>query len=185
MSAGRRPKPVHEKIATGNPGKRVLPTLDECIKGRELSRNAPEWLELSDKAQVIWNKVTSDMPIGLFQGLDEPGFARYCTLYSYFQSATSMLNIDMGLIVETESRHVTMKRASPLIQLAIRLNTALTGFESLYGMTPADRQRLQIANSKAGGDQEDLLARAGAVDNSYAENISLGKLNPERIKALN
>ena len=181
MRRGPKPKPLHEKIATGNPGKQKLPPLDKTIT-RGISKKAPEYLQLSVEAQKIWQNIIDDLSIlGMFSKLDEWGFARYCTLYSYWRACTRPLDETGELVVETVSPHVTMERASPHITLALKLDTALRNFEAQYGMNPADRQRMQLAAINSGAEK-DLLTEMD-TDRQAPEAINIGELNPDRLKA--
>ena len=132
---GRKPKPAHLKLVTGNPGKRPL-DLGQPRPRRELL-TPPAMLSAAAKAE--WRRVAPELHrIGLLTVADRLALAGYC------QSA--------GRWEETEQEIAALAASGEhvpagLIEVSRRaLRDAMRGAE-VFGMTPASRSRLRGAPS--------------------------------------
>ena len=83
---GRKPKPTHLKLVTGNPGKRAL---NENEPKPELSLPSPP-PHLDDEAKVEWGRVSERLyALGCLAEIDRAALAAYCQAYSRWVRAES------------------------------------------------------------------------------------------------
>lgn len=161
--AGRKPKPNHLKLITGNPGKRKLngraPTPIAVTTQFAL---APAWM--TAKAKAAWPRVVGLLVhMGVATVSDELALEVLCEAYADWRSARDSLDqpvmLKVGdklieLAAAGEQTYITNGQSGPMIrtrpELAIiadaerRLKTSLSDF----GLTPASRTKLQAGDGK-------------------------------------
>ena len=84
---GRKPKPTHLKLVTGNPGRRRVKI------GPEPTAVAPlPPPELADDALTEWHRVAAELePLGLLTVVDRAVLAAYCQAYGRWALAEQAL----------------------------------------------------------------------------------------------
>ena len=123
--AGRKPRPSHLKVLTGNPGHRRLPT-NEPLVVEPLGEPPSDW---PAKAKQLWWEVQSQIP---------PGVAT--------RSDRQIVELTVRLIGKVR----VQKGAALTPSMAAQIRACL----ACLGMTPADRARLTVAPRIPGEDQE-------------------------------
>jgi phage terminase small subunit len=94
---GRKPKPTHLKVLSGNPGRRPLPESEP--KPQPVAPPCPDWLP--EEARAKWDELAPELErLGLLTAVDGPAFAM--TLLHY------------ALAVEAAKR-IDKERSDPLI----------------------------------------------------------------------
>lgn len=154
---GRKPKPSHLKLVTGNPGKRPL-NEREPVPQRALPAPPPE---LNDDAKVEWGRVAEELyKIGLLTGVDRAALAAYCQAYGRWMQAERAI-IEMAkrdpvtgaLMVKTTNGNAIQ---NPLIGTANKAMGDMVRYASEFGMTPSARSRIQAAER---AEEEDPAQR--------------------------
>ena len=116
MAMGRKPKPTHLKLVTGNPGRRPL----SAVEAQAVPALPSPPPHLSDDAKVEWGRVSEELyKIGLLSGIDRASLAAYCQAYGRWATAERAI-AEMG------------KRD-------------LVRYAAEFGMTPSARSRIIAA----------------------------------------
>ena len=125
------PKPVELKILEGNPGKRRLPRIP---KFAPLANEAPDWLDREAKAE--WRRLHAEFSkVDLAKRPDRAAMIALCSEWAKYVHATKLMNSSSSAqrIGGKPSHQVARESLASLIQLWAR-----------FGMTPADRARLDM-----------------------------------------
>lgn len=162
--AGRKPKPTHLKLVTGNPGKRKLNNKEP--KPKKGVGAAPAWL--SKKAKIAWPKVVKMLlDMNVVTVSDTIGLEVLCEAYADLLLARESLKKPITYktsdgktvtIAEGGSMtYLTWGKAGPMLrnrpEMAIiadaerRLKSSLADF----GLTPAARSKIQVLD----GDEKE------------------------------
>ena len=148
---GRKPKPSHLKLISGNPGKRTIPANPQP---QPMSFDEPpKWV--GKYGQEIWNARAPELvELGILTKADRPMFEILCCTWNMFREALEILNRD-GLTTVDERG---LPRKNPIWTL---YNSAAKDFSKLaqeFGITPVSRQRLDVrASGQAHNPWEDLV----------------------------
>ncbi len=153
---GRKPKPTHLKVVTGNPGKRQL---NENEPRPDLSIPAPP-PHLSDEAKVEWGRVCDQLyRLKLLSDIDRASLAAYAQAYGRWVQAERALakmaesdGVTKGLLVKTRNGNAIQ---NPLVGTANKAMADMMRYAAEFGMTPSARSRL----STDGEDTEDPSRR--------------------------
>ena len=157
MAMGRKPKPTHLKLVTGNPGRRPLPAV-EAQAVPALPSPPPH---LSDDAKVEWGRVSEELyKIGLLSGIDRASIAAYCQAYGRWAIAeraiAEMGKRDLltgGLMIKTSNGNAIQ---NPLVGTANKAMSDLVRYAAEFGMTPSARSRIIAA--PPGSESQDPVA---------------------------
>jgi P27 family predicted phage terminase small subunit len=158
MTVGRKPKPTHLKLVTGNPGKRALSTA-EAKPAAALPSPPPH---LADEAKVEWGRVSEELyKIGLLSGVDRAALAAYCQAYARWVQAERAIaemakrdQLTGGLMIKTTNGNAIQ---NPLVGTANKAATDMVRFAAEFGMTPSARSRINVTPPSEGA--EDPAAR--------------------------
>lgn len=141
MTRGRKPKPTALKRAAGNPGKRAL---------NDAEPEPPAGLptcppHLNDIAREEWTRVAQALhDMGVLTVMDRAGLAAYCQAYGRWVEAEERLRLGPSL-VKTPSGHV---QQSPWMGIANKQLELMSRYMIEFGMTPASRSRLTVADPR-------------------------------------
>jgi P27 family predicted phage terminase small subunit len=152
---GRRPKPTHLKLITGNPGCRQLNAFEP--KPDPAMPSIPA--HLSEEAKAEWIRVAAELEsLGLLTNIDRAALAGYCQAYADWVEAEGQLR-RFGKVIKTPTKTVTKRtKAGETVEtkggfpmqspfLAIR-NKALELMHKYlveFGMTPSSRSRVHVS----------------------------------------
>lgn len=136
-------KPVELKTIEGNPGKRRLP---KPPKFAPLSDEPPDWLDKEARAE--WRRLAKEFKrVDLAKRPDRAAMIALCAEWSkYVHSTKTMLD-------SSKPQRIGGK---PVHQVARESLASLIQLWSRFGMTPADRARLDMPEAKA-DDQDPFL----------------------------
>lgn len=156
MIAGRKPKPTHLKLITGNPGKRPLPKAEAKVVPA-LPTPPPH---LSDEAKVEWGRVSEDLfKVGLLSGIDRAALAAYCQAYARWVQAERALaemakrdQLTGGLMIKTTNGNAIQ---NPLVGIANKAAADMVRYAAEFGMTPSARSRI---NAEPPAEEKDPAA---------------------------
>ena len=145
---GRKPKPSHLKLITGNPGRRPLNKSEPKV-GRGLPQ-APN--HLCAEARVEWKRVAKLLhAIGVLTTLDRAAFAVYCQAYGRWVRAERALErmaekepSTQALLMKTKSGNLIQ---NPLVGTANKAMDVLLKAATELGMTPSVRSRIETPSS--------------------------------------
>jgi P27 family predicted phage terminase small subunit len=157
MRTGRKPKPTHLKLVTGNPGKRALPAAEAKVAAA-LPSPPPH---LSDEAKVEWDRVAAELfNIGLLSGVDRAALAAYCQAYARWAQAERAIaemakrdQLTGGLMIKTSNGNAIQ---NPLVGTANKAAADMVRYAAEFGMTPSARSR--IAAQPPAGEQDPAAA---------------------------
>jgi P27 family predicted phage terminase small subunit len=143
MTRGRKPKPTHLRLVTGNPGKRALPKAEAKVVPA-LPSPPPH---LSDEAKVEWGRISEDLfKVGLLSGIDRAALAAYCQAYGRWvqaeKSLAEMAKRDLltaGLLIKTTNGNAIQ---NPLVGIANKAAADMVRYAAEFGMTPSARSRI-------------------------------------------
>jgi P27 family predicted phage terminase small subunit len=155
MVRGRKPKPTHLKIVTGNPGH------------RSLNENEPEFEpampspppHLSDEAKVEWGRVSELLyNAGLLTKVDRAVLAAYCQSYGVWVQAELALAdmaknqaVGRALLIKTKSGNYIQNPLVGTINVAKR---DCIRYATELGMTPSARSRINVESVNKATPQE-------------------------------
>lgn len=134
------PKPVALKVLEGNPGKRRLPRQP---KYAPLTEYPPDWLDREAKAE--WRRLAQEFErVDLTKRPDRGAMVALCTEWSKYVQATKLMN---------DSKATQRIGGKPTHQVARESLASLLQLWARFGMTPADRARLDMPEK--GTDEDD------------------------------
>lgn len=150
---GRKPKPTHLKLVTGNPGKRAINAAEPKVSR---SRPSPP-SHMSDKARETWGYVTGLLDrMGILTEVDALALEMLCEAYADFLAASATLReLGSDYYETTNQSGSTMYRAHPALAKKQDADRRIRGWLAEFGMTPSARSRV-----KADGEQEEDPAEA-------------------------
>jgi P27 family predicted phage terminase small subunit len=150
---GRKPKPTHLKLVTGNPGRRPQKVAPEPKS--EAPQPPPE---LTEDALVEWNRVSAELHgLGLLTGVDRAALAAYAQAYGRWAAAERALakmaaadSVTGGLLIKTTNGNAIQ---NPLVGVANKAAAAMVRYAAEFGMTPSARSRIEASPSQRDADQ--------------------------------
>lgn len=142
---GRKPKPTHLKLVTGNPGKRALAKREAKPP---LSEPTPP-PHLCDDAKVEWGRVIGTLvSCGLMTQIDRAALAAYCQAYGRWVQAERAL---ARMSEKDPNTHALMVKTingnaiqNPLVGTANKALELMMKAAAEFGMTPSARSRIDV-----------------------------------------
>lgn len=142
---GPKPRPTRLRIMDGNPGKRPL-NAREPMPTRGVPE-CPDWLD--GEARAKWVHLVPELDrLGLLTLADGEQLAAFCQSWAEFRLTTELLQRE-GRVIDTPHG----KKGHPAVVQQRSALAALAKFGALFGLSPADRVRLQ---TPAGGEKDDF-----------------------------
>ena len=171
---GPKPEPAAVKAAKGNPGRRNIGSdpVDESVpaaaKAQPAKIDPPKWLQKEGLA--IWKRIAPRLvSLKLLTQTDADTFARYCRNYARWLKMQNRLD-KMGEIYEIETASGKVRRADPAYVIGDRLERQLVSAEAVFGLNPAERQRIFAARAAKTTDPGDLF-KDQPMPNQPAQHI--------------
>jgi P27 family predicted phage terminase small subunit len=134
--AGRKPKPTHLKLITGNPGKRKL-NLNEPIPIGEL-KAPPDWF--TDEQKDIWNYAIQHAPPGLLKMIDASVLMVWTVARDTHQKASTAFA--KSKMLYTSKNGDPMQ--NPLLPVINKQAVLMMKAAGELGFTPSSRSRIEI-----------------------------------------
>jgi P27 family predicted phage terminase small subunit len=140
---GKKPKPSHLKLVTGNPGKRPLPKNEP--QPEILVPSVPK--ELCDDGKLEWGRVSLELyRLGLLSEIDRAALVAYCASYGLWVRTTRKLRemeavdeVFRGLMIRSAKGNLI---SNPLIGIANKAAADVVRYAEQFGMTPSARARV-------------------------------------------
>lgn len=150
---GRKPKPSHLRVVTGNPGKRPL-NANEPKPGRQRP-SAPA--HMSDKARETWGYVSGLLDrMGVLTEADSLALEVLCEAYADFLRARQVLKDFGSNYYETVNQTGgVMHRAHPAVAVMQDADRRIKAWLAEFGMSPSARTRVKVD----GEQEEDTAAQ--------------------------
>lgn len=151
---GRKPKPSHLKLVTGNPGKRALNKAEPKVARSRPSAPA----HMSGKARETWGYVSGLLDrMGIAADADALALELLCEAYADFLSASMILTgLGSDFYETTNQAGDKMYRAHPALAKKQDADRRIRGWLAEFGMTPSARSRVK-ADGEA--NNEDAAAK--------------------------
>lgn len=167
MRRGPKPDPAAVKVAKGNPGKRRIGADPSTTAGSAAGGVLPPvWLK--EGGLKVWQRLAPNVArLKLLTPVDAESFARYCRNLDRWLRMQDILDTE-GETYESESAHGKLKRAHPAFLIGDRLARLLEAQESVFGLNPAERQRIFAARSMTPDPAGDLFAPRRDADAASA-----------------
>lgn len=144
--AGRRPKPTHLKVVTGNPGKRKLND-KEPSPAREIP-SPPEHLTTGKSSLGKLTMLLDGM--GILTVADTLALERLCDIYADI--------LQLRLTIADEGRTYTVQtdggfliKANPAVAMLADADRRFKSYLVEFGLTPAARTKVKVD----GGEKEE------------------------------
>src|SRR5665213_222100 len=144
MREGRKPKPTHLKLVTGNPGKRAL----NLREPRPVPAIPVPPAELVPEARQEWERVSVELhALGILTGIDRAALAAYCQAYGRWTQAEQAIarmaardELTGGLMIRTTNGNAIQ---NPLVGTANKAMADMVRYAAEFGMTPSARTRIE------------------------------------------
>lgn len=148
--AGRRPKPTHLKLVTGNPGKRTLNRAEPSP-----ARGVPEQPgHLSPGAKVAWEKFSSLLDkMGVLTEADGAALEQVSEIYAEIVSLRADIAINGRFQTVLTKSGDEMERLRPSYSALMDADRRLKAWLVEFGVTPAARGKVKV--NGAAEKQED------------------------------
>ena len=146
---GRKPKPTHIKLLTGNPGKRKVNTREP--KPAAGAPTCPGWLNRA--AKVEWRRILKDSPVGLVTKLDRQVLAQYCQNVARIAELEQIVD-EQGYTFLSEKGYVCQR---PEMGMLKNLQTIQRALCAELGFSPSSRSRVTIAAPPATQDPDEAF----------------------------
>ena len=141
---GPKPEPAAVKEAKGNPGRRKVGADPVAVESAG-SVSPPVWLK--DDALVVWKRLAPRLiALKLLSATDVETFGRYCRNFARWLKMQKRLD-EESEIYEIETASGIVRRADPAFAVSDRLERQLVVAEALFGLNPAERQRIFAARA--------------------------------------
>ena len=144
---GRRgppPKPTALRLLQGNPGRRPINPREP--EPRKSVPRCPSWLD--EEAKECWKRLVPELKrMGVLSCVDADALAAYCDSWSRWKRAVLFLqkNGDVYTVKDGAGK-VKYIQQLPQVAIARNLLIALNRYQQEFGLTPASRSRLVVAD---------------------------------------
>lgn len=161
MTRGRKPKPTHLKLITGNPGHQTL--REDAIRPAIAFPMPPAFL--SDEAKVEWGRIGSELyALELLTSIDTAALAAYCQAFAIWKSSVEALNamaahdqLTKGLMIKTTNGNAIQ---NPIVGTINKAAADMVRYATEFGMTPSARSRLTAGIAPARSKFHGLIGGA-------------------------
>lgn len=164
---GPKPEPAAVKEAKGKPGRRPIGSDPVPETAQPVRIDVPDWL--AGGGLEVWQRLAPRLTaLKLLTPTDAETFARYCKNFARWLMMQKRLD-DMGEIYEIETASGVVRRADPAFVIGDRLERQLVSAEAVFGLNPAERQRIyagRAAGAGAGAGDRDLFGNPHTPANS-------------------
>lgn len=173
---GPKPEPAAVKEAKGNPGRRKVGA-DPVDASKTSARvTAPAWLK--DDGLAVWRRLAPRLSaLKLLTETDAETFGRYCRNFARWLKMQARLDSE-GEIYEIETASGLVRRADPAFLIGDRLERQLVSAEAVFGLNPAERQRIYAARAAGATAGVDLFGNPTAPQKSRGKGKAKAPASP-------
>lgn len=153
---GPKPQPAAVKVAKGNPSRRKVGTDPVEATAKASARvTAPAWLK--EDGLAVWKRLAPRLTsLKLLTETDAETFGRYCRNFARWLKMQKRLD-EHGEIYEIETASGVVRRADPAFLIGDRIERQLVSAEAMFGLNPAERQRIYAARAAGATAVVDLF----------------------------
>jgi P27 family predicted phage terminase small subunit len=156
---GPPPKPTALRVLQGNPSKRPLPA-GEPRPPLPSSTYAPR--HLNGEAKKEWRRlVVTLVDLGLYTEVDRAALAMYCQAWGRWVEAERRLSIEGPVLISDKGNYYQ----NPYLHVANRAWEEMRKMLGEFGLTPASRCRLSVAQPEEPDELAQLLFNRGVAVN--------------------
>ena len=146
---GRRPKPTHLKIVSGNPGKRALNKREP--KPRREIPSCPA--HLSDTSKVAWGRLVEMLDrLGILTEADALALERLCDCYADILACRELIERDGRTYTTVTAQGDTLIKGNPAVAQLRAADAQFKSYLVEFGLTPAARSKVQVVDDEEQGD---------------------------------
>ncbi|UQY45057.1 phage terminase small subunit P27 family [Mixta hanseatica] len=146
--AGRRPKPTHLKVVTGNPGKRAL-NKKEPKPTREIP-SPPS--HLTDEGKTAWGRLSVLLDgMGVLTVADAFALERLCDVYAEILQLREDVEAEGRTYKTQTAQGDTLTKANPSVAMLADADRRFKSYLVEFGLTPAARSKVNVN----GGEKEE------------------------------
>lgn len=147
---GRKPKPTHLKLVTGNPGKRAINKAEPKVPRARPS--APS--HMSDKARETWGYVSGLLDrMGILTEIDAVALEMLCEAYAdYLHAREALQAFGSRYYTTVNAQGGIMHRAHPAVAEAADADRRIKAWLAEFGLTPSSRTRIGANGEEAPED---------------------------------
>jgi P27 family predicted phage terminase small subunit len=157
MRRGRKPDPGAVKEAKGNPGKRRVAKDTAVALAATGGVEPPVWLK--DEGLKVWARLAPNVVrLKLLTPVDAEAFGRYCRNLARWLKMQKRLD-EVGEIYVIETASGEVRRPDPSFIIADRIERQLLAAEAVFGLNPAERQRIFASRTMTPDPAGDLFGR--------------------------
>lgn len=151
---GPTPKPSAMKALEGNPGKRALNKLEPKLDLKMPS--CPK--HLSPEAKKEWRRISKELiAVGLLTLVDRAALAAYCQTWARWVEAEEKINTPgFETVCSTDKGY---EHVNPWVQVSNSALKQMKAFLTEFGLTPASRSRIVVAQPKEEDPFDEFLRR--------------------------
>ena len=140
---GRRPKPTHLKIVSGNPGKRAI-NKREPQPRREIP-SCPA--HLGDASKVAWGRLVEMLDrIGILTEGDALALERLCDCYADILACRELVERDGRTYTTTTAQGDTLIKGNPAVTQLRAADAQFKSYLVEFGLTPAARSKVHVTD---------------------------------------
>jgi P27 family predicted phage terminase small subunit len=157
---GPSPKPTQLKKLAGNPGKRKLNDAEPQFEAPGRMLNVPDYLD--KRAAEIWRELGRLLlSAGLFTVVDKYALAMFCVAAGRWMEAEAKLKESGPVLLSKATGNLYQ---NPYLHVANRAWDQMRQMFGEFGLTPAERSRLQVmVEEQEPSLAEQLFALAGTM----------------------
>ncbi|EPR3212970.1 phage terminase small subunit P27 family [Klebsiella pneumoniae] len=138
--AGRRPKPTHLKVVTGNPGKRKLND-KEPTPAKEIPSPPAH---LTDWGKVVWGRLTVLLDgMGVLTVADTLALERLCDIYADILQLRDTIAVE-GRTYTVQTEGGFLIKANPAVSMLADADRRFKSYLVEFGLTPAARTKVKV-----------------------------------------
>lgn len=165
---GRPPKPLEQRVAEGNPGKRPLPA-PVLVGGRPTPEEFSQPpADIPEDGRQWWMKnVPRLVELGIIDRIDETVLEQLAVLYSRIKQARRVIRED-GHFAKGSTGQLVKHPALSIEESSTKLFMQLA---EQYALTPTARTRLGLAELNRQTAARELLAELQGDDGEELEDI--------------
>lgn len=163
MSPGPPPRPLEEKRALGNPGHQRLPKPSATIPLTRIAPKPPPGFRLGPAGRRMWTHVAG---LPWVAASDAPSLELMCQAADLLATMEDNL-VEHGLTYTSRGREYS----HPLLTQVAAARKLLWAQLGSFGLSPADRSRLGVAEVRGSSKFQELMERRAGLD---AERDSSG-----------
>lgn len=159
---GNPATPLEKRKLLGNPSRRPMPQPEIFIAAASSTPEAPK--QLGNHGVTVWNRVWTACAAWISPQTDIALVTRYCEAVDEREEMKAIVSRE-GMMVDATGGTT---KAHPMIKCIRDLDSLLTKYEGLMGLTPSDRAKLGLVEVKKQDALLDFMTNRDKVNKTRA-----------------